>query len=180
MNLANTITELEQQEGDRQEKGVRDDESTVVNTPQQILQSALDALHDGNISEVLEQFADDFSFNDHTLTLEFTDKLRLREFFEKSRELFPDTALEIVSIFEEGGHAIAQWKLSAMQVVPYGWELSAMQIVPYGSISYRFPIFLFGATIVRVENGKIVQWSDYYDQSSSRRKSLPAFFTEGI
>jgi ketosteroid isomerase-like protein len=92
----------------------------------------------------------------------------LTEFFEKSRELFPDTALEIISIFEEGDHAVAQWKLSATQTVPYG------------SISYRFPISLFGATIVRVENERIVQWSDYYDQSSSRRTSLAAFFTEWI
>jgi ketosteroid isomerase-like protein len=165
MNLATTTTELEQKAGN---PVVRDDEPSMVNTPHQILQSALDALREGNISEVLEQFADDFTFNDHPLTLEFTEKLRLREFFEKSRELFPDTALEIVSIFEEGDHAIAQWRLSAMQ------------IVPYGSISYRFPIFLFGATIVRVENGRIVQWTDYHDQSSSRRMSLPAFFTEGI
>jgi limonene-1,2-epoxide hydrolase len=39
---------------------------------------------------------------------------------------------------------------------------------------------LFGATIVRVEKGKITQWSDYYDQSSSRRMSLGAFFTDWI
>jgi ketosteroid isomerase-like protein len=169
MSLANTITELAQQAGNRQGKGVvRDDESTIVNTPQQILQSALDALREGNISEVLGHFADDFTFNDHTLTLEFTDKARLRKFFEKSRELFPGTALEIVSIFENGDRAIAQWKLSAMQ------------IVSCFSISYRFPISLFGATIVRVENGRIVQWSDYHDQSSSRRMSLPAFFIDGI
>jgi ketosteroid isomerase-like protein len=169
MNSANTITELEQHAGNRQERGVaRDDESTIVNTPQQILQSALDALRERNISEVLKQFADHFRFNDHTLTLEFTAKPRLREFFEKSRELFPDSVLEIVSIFEQGDHAIAQWRLSATQ------------IVPNGSVSYRFPVSLFGATIVRVENGKIVQWTDYHDQSSSRRMSLPAFFIEGI
>jgi len=169
MNLSNTVTELEQQAGNRQKKGiVRDHESTIVTTPRHILQSALDALREGNISEVLEQFADHFTFNDHTLTLEFTDKQRLREFFEKSRELFPDTAPEIVSLFEDGNHAIAQWKLSATQTVPYG------------SISHRFPIFLFGATIVRVENEKIVQWSEHHDPSSSRRMSLPAFFTKGI
>jgi steroid delta-isomerase-like uncharacterized protein len=169
MKSANTITELEQQAGNRQETGVaRDDESTIVNTPQQILQSALDALREGNISEVLKQFADHFTFNDHILTLEFTAKPRLREFFEKSRELFPDSALEIVSIFEEGDHVIAQWRLSAMQRVPYG------------SVSYRFPISLFGATIVHVENGQIVRWCDYYDQSSSQRMSLGFFFTESI
>ena len=44
----------------------------------------------------------------------------------------------------------------------------------------RIQSSLFGATIVRVENGKIVEWSDYYDQSSSRRMSLGAFFTDWI
>jgi ketosteroid isomerase-like protein len=169
MNLTNTITELELQTGNGQKKrAVRDHESTIVTTPQEILQSALDALSEGNISKVLEQFGDEFTFNDHTLTLEFTDKPRLREFLGKSRELFPDSAPKIVSIFEEGDHAIAQWKISIRQ------------IVSSDSISYLFPIFLFGATIVRVENGKIVQWTDYHDQSSSRRMSLPAFFTENI
>ena len=169
MKSANRITELEREADHRQEKGVmRDHESTILTTPRQILQSALDALREGNISEVLEELAEHFTFNDHTLSLEFTDKPRLREFFEKSGELFPDTGLDIVSLFEDGNHAIAQWKLSATQTVPYG------------SISYRFPIFLFGTTIVRVENGKIVQWSDYHDHSSSRRMGLPAFFAEGI
>ena len=106
-----------------------------------------------------------FRLRDHTLTLEFTDKRRLTEFLETSRELSPDTALEIVSVFEDGDYAIAQWKLAATPTVPYG------------SISYRFRTSLFGATIVRVQSGKIVQWSDYYDQSSSRRMSLGAFFT---
>jgi ketosteroid isomerase-like protein len=169
MSFANANIELKQPAGNlHQNVAIRDDEGKIADTPQQILQSAVDALREGNISEVLEQFADDFTFNDHTLTLEFSDKARVREFLEKSRDLLPDTAREIVSIFENGDHAIAQWKLSTTQIVPYGLS------------KYRFPIFLFGATIVRVENGKIVQWSDYHDQSSSRRTSLPAFFTQGI
>ena len=145
-----------------------DDESIRANAPARILQLALAALTNGRVSEVVEQFADSFTFKDQALTLEFTDKLRLAEFFEKSRELFPDTALEIVSLWEVGDHAIAQWKLSATQTVPYG------------SITHRFPISLCGATIARVENGRIVRWSDYYDQISSRRMSLGAFFTEWI
>ena len=140
----------------------------LTGSPQQILQSALAALSEGRLTEVVAHFDERFTFKDHGLTLEFTDKPRLTEFFEKSRELFPDTGREIVSLFEDGDHAIAQWKLSATQTVPYG------------SISYRFPIFLFGATIVRVEKGKIVQWSDYYDQSSFRRMSLGAFFTDWV
>jgi hypothetical protein len=85
--------------------------------------------------------------------------VRLSEFFHKSRQLFADTALEIVSRFESGDHAIAQWKLSATQTLPDG------------SISYRFPISLLPeSTIVRVEHGRIVQCSEYYDQNSSRQQ----------
>ena len=137
-------------------------------SPEEILQSALAALSEGRVTEVVAQFDDHFTFNDHALTLEFNDKIRLTEFLNKSRELFPDTTLEVLSIFEDGDHIMGQWKLSATQAVPYG------------SISYRFPISLFGATIVRVKDGKIVQWTDYYDQSSSRRVGLAGLFTEWI
>jgi hypothetical protein len=39
--------------------------------------------------EVLDQFSEQFTFSDHALELEFKDKRRLREFWEKIRELFP-------------------------------------------------------------------------------------------
>src|SRR5271154_2809925 len=78
---------------------VSDDESNQVNGPRRILQSALAALSEGRVSEVVEQLDEHFTFNDYALALEFTDKLRLTEFFEKARELFPDTTLEIVSLF---------------------------------------------------------------------------------
>ena len=84
-----------------------------ISTPQWILQSVLAALSEGRISEVLDQFDDHFSFTDHALALEFTDKGRLTEFLYKSRELFPDTVVEVVSIFECGDHAIAEWNLTA-------------------------------------------------------------------
>ena len=143
-----------------------DDELTMTDTPQQILRSALAALSEGRVSEIVEQFADRFTFNDHGLGLEFTDKTRLTEFFEKSRELFPDTTLEIGCLFEGGDHAIAEWRLSATESV----SLS--------SISRRIPFSLEGSTIISVANGRIVRWSEYYDQSSSLPISLGAFFTE--
>lgn len=40
------------------------------------------------ISEVADQFDDHFTFIDHALDIEFTDKNRLIELFHKSRELF--------------------------------------------------------------------------------------------
>ena len=73
---------------------------TAVSNPKYILQSVLTALSHGKISEAVDQFDDDFTFNDQALGLEFTDKGRLSEFFQKSRELFPDTVVEVISTFE--------------------------------------------------------------------------------
>jgi ketosteroid isomerase-like protein len=143
-----------------------DDELATTDASQQILMSALAALSEGRVSEIVEQFADRFTFNDHAFRLEFTDKTRLTEFFEKSREVFPDTTLEIVSLFESGERAIAEWRLSATESVPLG------------SVSHRIPISFQGSTIIRVENGRIVQWSEYYDQGSYLPIRLGAFFTE--
>ena len=147
---------------------LRGDDESRVNAPQWILRSVLAALSEGRISEAVAQFSDRFKFNDHGVALEFTDKPGLTEFFEKARELFPDTTLEIVSLFESGDQAIAEWKLAATQTMPYG------------SISYRAPISLHGSTIVHVENGRIVQWSDYYDGQTSRRTALAAYFEEWV
>jgi steroid delta-isomerase-like uncharacterized protein len=146
-----------------------DEDSISMNVPRSVLQFALAALSEDRISEVVAQFDDRFKFNDHALTLEFTEKVRLTEFLEKSRELFPDTTLEVVSVMESGNRAIAEWELTATQTVPF-----------FGNTSYRLPISVHGATIIRVEHGRIVEWSDYYDQSSSRRMSLAGFFTEWI
>jgi hypothetical protein len=87
--------------------------------PQHILQSVLTALNNGKISEAVDEFDDDFTFNDQALGLEFTDKTRLTAFFQKSRELFPDTVVEVISTFESGDHVIAEWKLTATQMVSY-------------------------------------------------------------
>jgi SnoaL-like protein len=133
-----------------------------------VLRSVFGALNQRNISRAVDQFADDFAFNDYALDLEFTDKGRLTEFFQKACELFGDTVVELVSTFECGGYAIAEWKLTATHV-----EQS-------GSRSYRFPIVLRGSTIVQIEKGRVTHWSDYYDQLTSRRGPLKAFFEEWI
>lgn len=145
-----------------------EDESNPATGSLRLMESAFAALSEGRISELVEHFDEPFIFKDHALTLEFTEKTRLTDYFQKARELFPDSRLQVVSIKESGNHAIAEWKLTATQTVPCG------------SMSYRFPVSLHGATIACVENERIVEWSDYYDQSSSRRTSLAAFFTDWI
>ena len=137
-------------------------------TPVDVLQSVLAALNRQNISRAIDQFADDFTFNDYALDLQFKDKERLTEFFQKACELFPDTVAEVVSTFECGDHAIAEWKLTGTQ------------IEQFGSRSYRFPIVLCWSTIVQTKNGRVAHWSDYYDQLTSLRGPLKAFFEEWI
>ena len=139
-----------------------------VTLPLDILQSALTALDEGRISEVIDAFDDCFTFDDQALKLQFTDKERLREFFLKGRELFPNPALQVLSIFESGDHAIAEWKITATQ------------LMPLGSMQLRVPISFQGVSIVRIKNERIVSWSDYYDSSSSRRFRLADFFTDWI
>jgi steroid delta-isomerase-like uncharacterized protein len=134
-----------------------------------ILQSVLAALNEGKISKAVDGFDEHFTFTDHALDLDFTDKDRLTEFFQKTRELFPDTVVEVDSAFQCGDHAVAEWKLTATQTVPY-----------LGSTQFRMPVSLRGTSIVRTENGRIADWSDYYDKNRSWRVSLAAFFTEWI
>ena len=141
----------------------------AVSARKPIFQSVLDALNEGRISEAVAQFDERFTFTDHALDLEFTDKGRLVEFFQKSRELFPDTVVEVDSTFQCGDYVIAEWKLTA-----------TTQTVPYGSTRFAIPISLRGTSIVRVENGRITHWSDYYDKNRSWRVSLAPFFTEWI
>jgi hypothetical protein len=142
--------------------------SIGAEAPIDILKSVFTALNQANIFGAVDHFADTFTYNDYALDLEFADKGRLIEFFQKSRELLPNFVAELVSTFECRDYAIAEWKLTASETVPLG------------SISYRFPIVLSGSTIVRINDGKITHWSDYYDRSTSGRAGLRAFFEEWI
>ena len=139
-----------------------------VGAAQRILQSVLEALSQGRISQAVGQFDDDLTFNDHALGLDFTDKGRLTEFFEKCREYFPDAAVEVISIFECGNGVVADWKLKATETVPFG----PMQL--------RQPISVRGTSIVEIQNGKITRWSDCYDSVASRRFKVAAFFEEWV
>ena len=139
-----------------------------VGAPQRIVQSVVEALNQGRISQTVDRFEDDLTFNDHALGLDFTDKGRLTEFFEKCREYFPDTAMEVNSIFECGDRVVAEWTLSATETVPFG------------PTQFRKPISVRGTSIVQIQNGRVTRWSDYYDSVASRRFTVAAFFEEWV
>jgi hypothetical protein len=136
---------------------------SAASAPVEVLHAVFATLGSGRISDALDHFAEHFTFNDRALALEFTNKERLREFFQKSRDYFPDTAVEVISDFGCGDYAVAEWKLTATQsyFVPPLRELFAA----------------LGVTIARIENGKVKHWTDYYDEKTSRRLSLAAYFT---
>ena len=136
--------------------------------PPGVLQSVFTALNQRNTSKAVNQFAEDFAFNDCALKLEFKDKGRLTEFFNKAREFFPDTKVQVVSVFECGDYATAEWKLTGTQPEQFG------------TMSYRFPVAVHGSTVAETRSGRIIRWSDYYDYVSSRRMRLGAFFEEWI
>lgn len=139
---------------------------TGVTHPQYLVRAVLAALSQGRISEALDQFDENFTFYDRALGLEFVDKERLREFFEKSRQLFPDTAVELIAAYESGDTAFSEWRLTAT------WPTY------YGSVPLQLPISLRGASIAKIQNGRIRYWSDYYDEKSSWRLTLASYFMD--
>jgi SnoaL-like domain len=123
----------------------------------------------GNIDDAIAGFAEEFSFKDHGIGLEFTDKERLAEFFQRARDLYPDSLLQTDAIFVSGDRVITQWTLQGNILEP-----------SYARLSRKIPVSVHGASIVRISNGKVAGWSDYYDGLASRRSALALYFTEWV
>jgi steroid delta-isomerase-like uncharacterized protein len=148
---------------------VLDNASAEAITSDRILQIALAAWRQGNFVEVVDQFNDQFTFTDHALGLDFKDKERLTEFLAKIQERFPDSERKANTIFSNENRVISEWTLTATQAEPF-----------LGGRLRKVPICVQGISIVQIKNGKISQWSDYYDQLKSRRYGVAALFTEWI
>jgi steroid delta-isomerase-like uncharacterized protein len=129
--------------------------------------AVLKHLNNGEIDDAIALFAEEFMYKDHGIGLEFTKKERLAEFFRKTRELFPDSRLQVDSILMNLDHMVAVWTLRSTVTQPF-----------YAALSRKVPILLHGVSVVRTKNGKITEWSDYYDGPTSRRIALAAHFTD--
>ena len=148
---------------------ILDNASVGATTPSRILQIALTAWRQGNLVELINQFNDQFTFTDHALGLEFKDKERLTEFFAKLREHFPDSERRDNTVLSSGDRVVSEWTLTATKPEPF-----------LDGRPRKVPINLHGISVVQIKNGKISQWSDYYDQLKSRRQGVAALFTEWI
>jgi steroid delta-isomerase-like uncharacterized protein len=138
-------------------------------SPQKVVSAVLRHLNQEQIQDAIAYFATDFRYQDHGIGLEFKDKERLTEFFRKARELYPDYFVRVDQTFVSGEHVITQWTLQVTITEPF-----------YGGLTRRIPISIAGASIVRLDNGNIADWADYYDGLTSRRTALAAHFEEWI
>ena len=134
-----------------------------------MVSTVLTHLNNGEVDDAVTGFAEEFRFKDHGIGLEFKDKVRLREFFQKIRELYPHSYLQTDTIFVSGDHVIVEWTLQATLIEPF-----------YGGLSRKVRVSLQGASIVRTNKGMITDWSDYYDGLVSRRTALASYFTEWV
>jgi steroid delta-isomerase-like uncharacterized protein len=135
----------------------------------EVVCTVLTHLKNGKISDATACFAERFEFNDRGIGLEFKNRDRLAEFFQKTRELYPDSSLQTDTIFVSGDHVITEWTLETTLMEPF-----------YGGLSRKVPVSLHGASMVRIDDGKITDWSDYYDGLTSRRTALASYFTEWV
>ena len=136
-------------------------------TSEQVVLPVLTRLDNGNIDDAIARFAEEFTFKDRGIGLEFKDKGRLTEFFQKTREYFPDSSLQVDSILMSLDHVVSEWTLHTSVTEPF-----------YGALSRKVQILLHGVSVVRTQNGEIIEWSDYYDGLTSRRTALAAYFTD--
>jgi steroid delta-isomerase-like uncharacterized protein len=130
------------------------------------VEATLVALTQGDFVGVVEQFHDQFIFIDHAIELEFTDKAQLIDFLTLNRKLFPDSKRADKIICSRGALVVTEWALSGTKREQY-----------FGLLR-QLPFHARGVSIVQVDDGKVSRWSEYYDQTLSRRYSLAASFVQ--
>jgi ketosteroid isomerase-like protein len=135
----------------------------------ELVLTMLTHLSNGNINDAVACFAQKFQFNDRGIGLEFNDKERLAEFFQKTRELYPDFSLQSEIVAATSDYVITEWVRHTTLTEPF-----------FGGLSRKVPISSLGASIIHIENGKVSEWSDYYDGLTARRTALAAQFTEWV
>jgi steroid delta-isomerase-like uncharacterized protein len=133
-----------------------------------VVLTVLTHLNNGEIDDVIARFAEEFTFKDHGIGLEFKDRERLAEFFQKAQELYPDSLRQTNTIFVNGDHVITEWTRQATLTEPF-----------YGLLR-KVPVSLHGTSIVRIDDGRITDWADYYDGLTSRRTAAASHFTEWV
>src|ERR1700742_2505987 len=90
-----------------------------VSMPEEVVSAVIMQLNEGEVGEAISYFAEEFRFMDNGIRLEFTDKSRLTEFFEKARELYPDYKQRLDRTLVSGEYVITQWTLQVTIREPF-------------------------------------------------------------
>lgn len=138
-------------------------------TPEAIVDAALQFIRQKKIPAAIDLFDDALTFVDYGLNLTFHNKQRLMEFFNKQVELYPDALLSVDLQSSEGANVTAVWTLNATVSQP-----------GFGGRVRNVPVVLRGASLIRVRDGKIVEWAEFYDGQTSRRTVLGEHFRDWI
>jgi hypothetical protein len=142
-------------------------DNSIASEP--VVEAVLQALREGHARRAVNQFSNQLVFTDNGLGLTFTDKGRLQEFFNKTRELYPDLSIVPVSTLQNGTCEICEWKLQ--NTITEGM---------FGNIERKVSVSIAGVSVVRLKEGLITHWTDYYDGLTARRTALGAYFTDWI
>jgi len=86
-----------------------------------LVMTALTGLNSGNIDDVMGYFADEFRFNHYGIGLQCREKDRLAEFFQKARELYPDSFVNVETVIGDGDHVFTEWILQATLINVASW-----------------------------------------------------------
>src|SRR5260370_7207651 len=100
---------------------------------EEVVLTVLTHLNNGAIDDAIARFAGEFTFKDHGIGLEFKDKERLTEFFQKAQELYPDSLRRTDTIFVSGDHVITACTLQATLTEPFSRLLPTVPISLHGT-----------------------------------------------
>ena len=134
-------------------------------TTEDVFVAVLGHLNNKRIHEAIDCFTDELTFKDRGTGLEFKEKERLAQFFDKTRELFPDLCVQVDALIVGADRVAGEWTLHTTVTEPF-----------YGGLSRKVEVSLPGVSVVKTKNGLITDWSDYYDGLKSRRTSLASYF----
>ena len=130
------------------------DENATVKQNESIARSFIEAWDTHDTDLLTSLFADDFIYTEVTTGRFWTDKDELALYANATYAGLPDTRFEVVSIVANEQFAAVEWIWKATNTV--GWPYLG---IPATGNYFEMP----GASVMEIENGKIIWNKDYWD-----------------
>ena len=130
------------------------DENATVKQNESIAQSFIEAWDSHDMNMLNSLFADEFIYTEVTTGRTWTDKDALALYGDGTIAGLPDTRFEVVSVVANEKYAAVEWIWKATNTV--GWDYVG---IPATGKYFEMP----GASVMEIENGKIIWNKDYWD-----------------